>query len=147
GITVTVDPKHKHFFDYVGVDIFKPNYSEMQSNLGVNFDSEEQFLDAANQLRERIGAKYLIVTRGAKGMSIFGEDFEPVNLPTCAREVFDATGAGDTVISVLTLAYAAGKDILSSAEAANHAAGVVCGKHGTAVVTAQEILESYHDRS
>ncbi|MDP3115212.1 MAG: D-glycero-beta-D-manno-heptose-7-phosphate kinase [Candidatus Cloacimonadaceae bacterium] len=146
GIPVAVDPKQKHFFDYLNVDIFKPNYSEMQTNLGTSFDTEEEFLAAAKHLRERIDAKYLIVTRGAKGMSIFGESIEAVHLPTCAREVFDVSGAGDTVISVLAIAYAVLRDILTAAETANHAAGVVCGKQGTAAVSPQEILESYHDR-
>lgn len=146
GIPVAVDPKQRHFFDFQGVDIFKPNYKEMQSNLGQSFDTEEDFFAAATKLRERMQVANLIVTRGARGMSIFEGDAVPVELPTYARDVFDVSGAGDTVISALTLAYVSGADIRLAAEIANHAAGVVCGIKGTASVSREQVLGSYRDQ-
>ena len=141
---VFVDPKFKNFFAYVGVDVFKPNFGELEKNLGAKFQDNESFVAAAKSLRERIAAKYLIVTRGSKGLFIFGADGIK-HLPTFAKDVYDVSGAGDTVISVLCLAYCAGCDISEAATIANHAAGVVCGKYGTAFATAEEIVSSYHD--
>jgi rfaE bifunctional protein kinase chain/domain len=146
GKIISVDPKQRHFFDYVGVDVFKPNYSEMQKNLGVNFDTEDEFFCSAAKLQERINAAVLIVTRGSKGLYIFTDHNPPIHIPTFAKEVYDVSGAGDTVISVLTLAYASGFSIVESATIANHAAGVVCGKRGTATATVSEIYQSYHDQ-
>ena len=140
-VRVSVDPKQKNFFAYQGVDIFKPNYHELQSNLGTSFESEADFEQAAFELRRRLGARHLVVTRGAKGMYLFSEKPNALHLPSSAREVFDVSGAGDTVISALSLAYAAGLDIETAAEYANLAAGVVCGKMGTASTCNSEIQE------
>lgn len=141
-VIVAVDPKQKNFFSYRGVDIFKPNYSELQTNLGRKFESEEDFHQGANEVLERLDCRYLVVTRGAKGMHIFSKDQPMRHLPSYAREVYDVSGAGDTVITALGLAYLAGADILSAATFANHAAGVVCGKLGTAFATPEEILKN-----
>jgi len=144
GIPVSVDPKQKNFFAYEGVDIFKPNYIELQSNLGQKFESEPEFFSAATALLERMGMKHLVVTRGSKGMYIFRKGVQALHLPSLAREVFDVSGAGDTVISALSLAYAAGAEIADAAAFASNAAGVVCGKMGTASASAAEILEYIH---
>jgi D-beta-D-heptose 7-phosphate kinase/D-beta-D-heptose 1-phosphate adenosyltransferase len=144
GIPVSVDPKQKNFFAYEGVDIFKPNYIELQSNLGQKFESEPEFFSAATALLERMGMKHLVVTRGSKGMYIFRRGVQALHLPSLAREVFDVSGAGDTVISALSLAYAAGAEIADAAAFASNAAGVVCGKMGTASASAAEILEYIH---
>lgn len=144
GKLITVDPKQKNFFQYQGVDVFKPNFSEVQKNLGMIFDDEAQFEAQAWSLKERIQCKTLIVTRGEKGLYVFGSDAEVHRIPTFAIEVYDVSGAGDTVISVLTLALVVGCDLISAATIANHAAGIVCGKVGTAVVSTEEILNSYH---
>ncbi|HHV36393.1 MAG TPA: D-glycero-beta-D-manno-heptose-7-phosphate kinase [Candidatus Cloacimonetes bacterium] len=141
-VIVAVDPKQKNFFSYRGVDIFKPNYSELQTNLGRKFESEEDFHQGANEVLERLNCRYLVVTRGSKGMHIFSKDQPMRHLPSYAREVYDVSGAGDTVITALGLAYLAGADILSAATFANHAAGVVCGKLGTAFATPEEILKN-----
>ncbi|MCD8479906.1 MAG: D-glycero-beta-D-manno-heptose-7-phosphate kinase [Candidatus Cloacimonetes bacterium] len=140
-VPVAVDPKQKNFFAYEQVDIFKPNYSELQSNLGVKFESDTEFHAAAFKLLEDMRIKHLVVTRGAKGMFLFTQAQEATHLPSSAREVFDVSGAGDTVISALSLAYAAGADIDSAATLANNAAGVVCGKMGTASTSSEELLE------
>jgi rfaE bifunctional protein kinase chain/domain len=141
-VPVAVDPKQKNFFAYQAVEIFKPNYVEMQSNLGVRFETDAEFLEAAKKLRKKMRLKYLVVTRGSKGMFIVPSKGDIRHLPSYAREVYDVSGAGDTVISVLSLAYAAKADIDVSATLANHAAGVVCGKLGTAVASPKEIMES-----
>lgn len=147
GVPVAVDPKQKHFFCYRGVDIFKPNFKEMQTNLGLAFEDEAAFVKASESLRADMGIKYLVVTRGSQGLYIFAGEKEPRHLPTYAKEVFDVSGAGDTVISAMTLAYACGSGIDLAAQIANHAAGVVCGIKGTASVSPADILQSYNEQS
>ncbi len=146
GIPVAVDPKLKHFQAYAGVDIFKPNYKELQAVSGTVFSSDEAFFQAALALRRELRIKNLIVTRSSLGMYIFSDDAAPRRIPTYAKEVFDPSGAGDTVISALTLALISGADIDLAAELANHAAGVVCGIKGTACVTPAQVLESYREQ-
>lgn len=141
-VIVAIDPKQKNFFNYRGVDIFKPNYIELQNNLGRKFESEEDFYEGANEVLERLDCRYLVVTRGAKGMHIFSKNEPMRHLPSYAREVYDVSGAGDTVITAMGLAYLAGADILGAATFANHAAGVVCGKLGTACAYPEEILKN-----
>ncbi|MDD2210663.1 MAG: D-glycero-beta-D-manno-heptose-7-phosphate kinase [Candidatus Cloacimonetes bacterium] len=140
-VPVAVDPKQKNFFLYRKVDIFKPNFIELQTNLGQRFETDADFTNGAMQILKKLECKHLVVTRGAKGMCIFSADNTTRYIPSCAQEVFDVSGAGDTVISALGLAYAAGEEILSAAEFANIAAGVVCGKMGTASATIEEIVE------
>ncbi len=143
---VAVDPKHKNFFAYTGVYIFKPNLLELQKNLAIQIENEDQFRDAAWNLKQRIKAEHVIITRGNRGLSIFSDNDDYHSIPAFAKEVWDVSGAGDTVISVLALASACGCDIRTAAILANHAAGVVCSKHGTASTTAAEIEASYHDQ-
>jgi len=145
GIPVAVDPKLRHFFNYETVDIFKPNYLELQRSLGRSFEDEDDFLTSASATRAQLGARYLVLTHGSKGMYVFSEDGTR-HLPTVAKDVFDVSGAGDTVISALTLAWISGADIGEAADIANHAAGVVCGKRGTACTTSSEILDSIHEQ-
>lgn len=142
---VCVDPKHKHFFDYRDVTVFKPNFSEMQHNLGILLENDEIFFDQAFLLKAKLRAHALVVTRGAKGLYVFTDTEIPTHIPTFAKEVFDVSGAGDTVISVLCLALASSADLFTAATIANHAAGVVCGKPGTATVSIDEILMSYEN--
>ena len=144
-IPVAVDPKYKNFTSYKDVDIFKPNYKELQNISGKIFETEEEFIQKARDFKMRMNIKNLIVTRGALGMYVFEGRGAPIHLPTCAREVYDVSGAGDTVISVLTLAYISGADIYTAADIANHAAGAVCGIQGTASITIEQLLASYND--
>ncbi len=145
GKMIAVDPKQKNFFNYKKVDVFKPNYGEMQKNLGLIFESEAEFDKQAKLLKDRIKCNNLVVTRGEKGLYIYTDVSKVHQIPTFAREVFDVSGAGDTVISALTLALCEGCDIRMAAIIANHAAGVVCGKIGTAVATIDEIRQSYSE--
>lgn len=144
-IPVAVDPKQKNFGLYTGVDIFKPNFGEMQGYLNQRFNQPEDFILAAQTLQRAMQIKHLVVTRGSEGIYVFGSKGERRHLPSFAREVFDVSGAGDTVISALTLAYLYQSDIFGAALVANHAAAVVVAKHGTATATPAEIRESVHD--
>ncbi len=142
---IAVDPKQKNFFMYKNVDVFKPNYAEMQKNLGLIFETEAEFDKQARLLKEKIKCNNLVITRGEKGLYVYTDGNKVHHIPTFAREVFDVSGAGDTVISALTLALCEGCEISLAAIIANHAAGIVCSKIGTATVTIEEILHSYHD--
>lgn len=141
-IPITVDPKYKNFFEYKNVTVFKPNFLELQKNLGFDIITEDDLQLAAKSIFERINPKYLIVTRGEKGLVIFDQNMQKTHIPTFAREVFDVSGAGDTVISTLTLCLACGCDIIESATIANHAAGAVCSKMGITPATQKDIKKS-----
>ena len=142
---VTVDPKYKNFFSYQNCTVFKPNYLELKKNMNVIIESEEDFHETSFRLLDRINSEYLIVTRGSKGLSIFKKDCDVVNIPTFAKQVFDVSGAGDTVISTLTLCLAAGVPVRDAAIIANHAAGKVCGVVGIAPVYPQDIIDSFKE--
>jgi D-glycero-beta-D-manno-heptose-7-phosphate kinase len=142
---VAVDPKFKNFFAYRNCTIFKPNFAELQKNLGILIESEEQFCEAVAVLEEKINAEFLVITRGEKGLSVFSHEKDMISIPTFAREIYDVSGAGDTVISALTLGLVSDCDVRTAATLANHAAGVVCGKMGTSVAYPQEIIDSMQE--
>lgn len=144
---VAVDPKNKNFGCYHGVEIFKPNHRELEAYLKTNFDSDTEFTQAAMALRKKMNIKHLVVTKGSQGMYLFSDNKTVKHLPSFARDVFDVSGAGDTVISALSLAYLFDADIESAALIANHAAAVAIAKHGTAAVSISEIWENFHDLS
>ncbi|MBI9031053.1 D-glycero-beta-D-manno-heptose-7-phosphate kinase [bacterium] len=146
-IIISVDPKVENFFNYKGVTVFKPNLAELSKNMNKKITNEKDLQSIAWQLFKQIKAQYLVVTLGEKGMLIFEHDRNIFSLPTYAREVFDVSGAGDTVISTLTLALTLTNSILESAIIANHAAGVVCGKQGTSPTNWEEIRESVEEES
>lgn len=146
-VLITVDPKVDNFFTYKGVDVFKPNLIELSKNMNAKINNERDLHNIAWKLFDEIEARYLIVTLGEKGMLIFERDKNIFSLPSYAREVFDVSGAGDTVISTLTLAMTLTDSVLESAIIANHAAGIVCGKQGTSPTSWQEIRESVEQES
>ncbi len=146
-VIIAVDPKVDNFFLYKGVTVFKPNLIELSKNMNTKITNEKDLQAIAWKLFKQIEAKYLIVTLGEKGMLIFENDRNIFSLPTYAREVFDVSGAGDTVISTLTLAMTLTNSVLESAIIANHAAGVVCGKQGTSPTYWEEIRESVEQES
>lgn len=146
-IIITVDPKVENFFTYKGVTVFKPNLAELAKNMNHNITNDQDLQTIAWKLFKEIKARYLVVTLGEKGMLIFEHDKNIFSLPTYAREVFDVSGAGDTVISTLTLALTLTDSVLESAIIANHAAGVVCGKLGTSPTCWSEIRESVEQES
>ncbi|MDA2929375.1 D-glycero-beta-D-manno-heptose-7-phosphate kinase [Acidobacteria bacterium AH-259-O06] len=140
-IFLAVDPKVGDFSIYRQASVITPNKKEAESASGVKIVDELCLIRAGQRLLEMTGARHLLITRGEEGMTLF-EDDKHSHIPTVAREVFDVTGAGDTVIASLTLAVAAGASVWEAATVANHAAGVVVGKLGTAAVTVDEILSS-----
>jgi D-beta-D-heptose 7-phosphate kinase/D-beta-D-heptose 1-phosphate adenosyltransferase len=140
GKTIIVDPKAKDFSRYHGTTILTPNRVELQLACGHDCVADQQIADGARRiLNERI-ADVMIVTRGKDGMSVIDADSPPVHLPAAARQMFDVSGAGDTVVATLSLAVAAGANIIDAAAIANIAAGIVVGKRGTATVTTGEIM-------
>lgn len=141
-IPITVDPKFKNFFEYKNCTVFKPNLLELQKNLGLEITNHQELINAAKALFDRVTPEYLIITRGEKGLIIFDKELNQFEIPTFAREVFDVSGAGDTVISVLTLCLACGCHIQDAAIIANHAAGAVCGKIGIAPASIKDIIHS-----
>jgi D-glycero-beta-D-manno-heptose-7-phosphate kinase len=149
GIPWIVDPKPSHRALYHGATLMTPNTKELTELAGLAAKSDPEVTQAGRQLAEDLGLAGLLVTRSEKGMALFAPDAihrEPWFIPTEAREVFDVSGAGDTVIAVFSAAVAAGGDWKDAAMLANAAAGVVVGKVGTATATPAEILAHYQDQ-
>jgi len=149
GLPWIVDPKPAHRAFYQGATLLTPNAKELAELAGFPAQSDEDVIRAGLRLREEQGLGGLLVTRGEKGMALFPEDFQrkaPWWIPTVAREVFDVSGAGDTVIAVFSAAIAAGAEWQDAAMLANAAAGVVVGKMGTATVTPQELLAGFQEQ-
>ena len=147
GVPVIVDPKLRHFFDCPGATVFKPNRAEVAAALGA-----EDFgggLDEMATLAERVGSAALIVTLGADGVLVFERnDPKVVHIPSMAREVYDVSGAGDTVTAVLAVALAGGASLREAATIANTAAGVAVGQLGARHVSTEDIrLASCIERS
>lgn len=140
GKIVTVDPKPKNAMNYYGATSMTPNRKEAKECLGMERATNME--EVGKELKEKLKLDNLLLTRSEEGMSLFIEN-KIVNIPTFAKEVYDVTGAGDTVISVFTLAAASGVSWYEAAKIANTAAGVVVGKMGTSTVTKDEILEFY----
>jgi D-beta-D-heptose 7-phosphate kinase/D-beta-D-heptose 1-phosphate adenosyltransferase len=113
---------------------------------GTVINSEAALDEAGRRLLHRFDCEYALITRGEEGMSLFNRTGSH-HLPTFAREVFDVTGAGDTVIATLALARAGGATMEEAAELANHAAGIVVGKVGTATVSQSELLSDFEARN
>lgn len=137
---VIVDPKIQNFWAYRGVTLMTPNTKEAGESIGKRLKTQAEIEAAGKVIRRRLGLHALLITRGEQGMSLFEASGAVTHIPTRAQEVFDVTGAGDTVTAVCALALASGLDLHTSLEVANLAAGVVVGKIGTAVVSPQEIL-------
>lgn len=137
---VCLDPKIRNFAHYRSVDVITPNQIEAERASGVEISDESSLITAARRIRELIGCKNVLITRGEHGMSMLDAEGEMTHIPTVAREVYDVTGAGDTVIATLTVALASGATLNEAAIIANHAAGVVVGKVGTATASRDELL-------
>ena len=139
---IAVDPKVGHFDFYKGVSLITPNVAEASSGTGIEINDDKTLIRAGKELMKRLSCKAVLITRGEQGMSLF-EKKKVAHIPTVARKVYDVTGAGDTVISAFTLAYASGANMEEAAVIANHAAGIVVGEVGTAVATPEQVLESF----
>ncbi len=139
---VLVDPKLRNFDSYRPATLVTPNHHEALRLTNLEEDSDDTLTEAARKIRGRLDCDAVLVTRGDRGMMLLEEDLDPVFVATSAREVYDVTGAGDTVIATLAAALAAGASMTEAAMLANQAAGIVVGKLGTATATAEEVLDS-----
>ncbi len=140
-VIVSVDPKVSHFGMYNGVTILTPNVNEASIGSRVEITDQESLLTAGKLLLQRLKCRAVLITRGEQGMSLFEQGGKITHIPTVAQKVFDVTGAGDTVISALTLAMAAGSGTVDAAIISNYAAGIVVGTVGTAVVKPAELKQ------
>jgi len=138
---ITVDPKFDHFFEYKGVTVFNPNRCETENILGVRLDNYKQITKSVKSLYEQLKCKSILITLGENGMALYNGDDELKTIPTRAQKVADVSGAGDTVISTLTLALLSGASLEEAATIANHAAGIVCGEVGIVPITKERLLE------
>ncbi|MDR6583301.1 D-glycero-beta-D-manno-heptose-7-phosphate kinase [Herbaspirillum sp. BH-1] len=138
GKRILVDPKGDDFTPYAGASILTPNKSEMVRIVG-QWKNEEDLTARAQKLRTELDLEALLLTRSEEGMSLY-RDGEVTHFPTMAREVFDVSGAGDTVIGTLAVMLGAGASLVDAVTMANRAGGIVVGKLGTATVTREELL-------
>ena len=141
-----VDPKGNDFSIYQGATLVKPNLLEFEAIVGKCHTTKE-LEEKAKALREQFGWKALLVTRGEDGLILLSDDKPPFSLATAAKEVFDVTGAGDTVVAVLTAVYVTSKRFIDAVEYANQAAGYVVGKLGTASISAERLDAIMFQRS
>ena len=139
---VLIDPKIRNFDSYRPATLVTPNHHEALRIANLEEDSDGELRQAAQMIRGRLACDAVLITRGDRGMMLFEGDREPVHVETSAQEVYDVTGAGDTVIATLAAALAAGATMTEAAVLANHAAGIVVGKLGTATASANEVLDS-----
>ncbi len=140
-IIVSVDPKVSHFGMYRGVTVLTPNANEASIGSDISIGDEDSLLRAGGLLLKRLQCPAVLITRGEQGMSLFEHGSKVTHIPTVARQVFDVTGAGDTVIGTLTLAMAAGASMVDAARISNYAAGIVVGIVGTATVKPDELKQ------
>lgn len=139
---ITVDPKPAYCLAYKGVSVITPNTAEAASSIGIPINDEKTLGIAGKKLLEKLKCDNVLITRGEAGMSLFKRNGKIIHIPTVAREVFDVSGAGDAVISSLTMAMASGANIEEAAHISNYAAGVEVGKLGTAKVTRKEVIDA-----
>ncbi|MEN3013088.1 MAG: D-glycero-beta-D-manno-heptose-7-phosphate kinase [Endomicrobiia bacterium] len=142
-IPICVDPKIEHFMEYKKVTVLTPNLNEATQGMKLTKkpQKEQEIHELGKKILKKLNPDALVITRGPDGMTLF-EKQKIYHIPTRAKEVYDVTGAGDTVISILTLCLAAGSDFVSGCEISNFAAGIVVGKVGTAAVSLKELEES-----
>ena len=137
---VLADPKPCNLALFTDVTCVAPNVHEAAEAAGISINDDASLETAGARLLEKIRCRYVVITRGEHGMSLFGRDGERLHIASVARTVFDVSGAGDTVVAVLGLALAAGAPIQLAMQLANYAAGAVVEKLGTATATAEEIV-------
>lgn len=142
GLPIVADPKIGHFDLYEGLTLITPNTAEASAGSGISIIDSKSIEKAGMSLIEKLKCKAVLITRGEEGMALIEDGGEITYIPTMAKKVFDVTGAGDTVIGVMSLAIATGATMKEAALIANHAAGIVVGKVGTAVVEMDELKRS-----
>jgi len=144
---IMVDPKLKNFFYYKGATVVTPNTKEASEASRVSINNRSSLEKVGRKLLEKLRCDAIVITQGEEGMTVFEPHQKPIPVPTVAKEVFDVTGAGDTVIGTMALALGAGARIIDAANLANYAAGIVVGKRGTATVTPKELMKAIQERS
>lgn len=139
---ITVDPKFNNFFAYKNVTVFKPNRKEAEDILGIKIRSDKDVSFAGNELLRRLNAKNILLTLGEGGIAVFEKGKPEKRMPTKARKVADVSGAGDTVISTLTVALSAGANILEASFLANYAGGIVCEEVGIIPIEIDKLFDT-----
>lgn len=139
-VPIVIDPKGDNYDRYAGATLLTPNRSELREVVG-SWRDEADLVERAQKLRNRLGLKYLLLTRSEEGMTLFSAD-EVFSVAAQAREVFDVSGAGDTVVALMAAALAAGEPVQEAVALANRAGSIVVGKLGTASVTPEELFTS-----
>lgn len=142
---IVVDPKLKHFDYYTGATVITPNTSEASLASGLTITDNESLSRAGNILLNQSNAEAVLITRSEHGMSLFEKSGDITHIPAVAREVYDVTGAGDTVVSTLALSLAAGASLKNAARLANYAGGIVVGIVGTATVQQGQLISAIND--
>lgn len=142
---ITVDPKFNNFFEYEGVTVFKPNRKETEDALGIRINSLEDISSAGWKLQDLLKSKYVLLTLGEDGIALFEKDKPERRIPTKARKVADVSGAGDTVISTLTMALTANANIYDAAYLANYAGGIVCQEVGIVPIDIDNLFNKVAD--
>jgi D-glycero-beta-D-manno-heptose-7-phosphate kinase len=144
-VPICVDPKETRLLSYVGVTVITPNQHEAGFAYGRRIVDEATLAEVGWGLSKKLSCDGVLITRGERGMSLFEKGGGYTHFPTVARDVFDVTGAGDTVVSALALALAAGASLRQAASISNHAAGIVIRELGTATATVSELIKSFED--
>jgi rfaE bifunctional protein kinase chain/domain len=140
-VLITVDPKFNNFFAYKNVTVFKPNRKEAEDVLGMKIKTADDIKTAGEKILGKLNAKYLLLTLGEDGIAVFEKGKLPRQMPTKARKVADVSGAGDTVISTLTMALAAGANIWEASYLANYAGGIVCEEVGIIPIEQKKLFD------
>jgi D-glycero-beta-D-manno-heptose-7-phosphate kinase len=141
-ILVTVDPKFDNFFEYKNVTVFKPNRIETETVLGIRIKNDQDISSAGKNLLHKLNSEYVLLTLGEGGIAVFEKGDKERRMPTKAIKVADVSGAGDTVISTLTIGLAAGADIYEACFLANYAAGIVCGEVGIVPIEKEQLFKT-----
>jgi rfaE bifunctional protein kinase chain/domain len=139
---VAVDPQVRHFMSYEGLTLMTPNKKEASEGIGMAINTERELEEVGREILERLRLDYLLITLGKDGIALFKPNERMKRVPTAARNVYDVTGAGDTVISALTLALVGGASIEEASVIANYAAGIVVGYVGTAICSKAELINT-----
>ena len=141
-VLITVDPKFNNFFEFRNVTVFKPNRKEAEDVLGIKMKDSKDITFAGKKILETLNAKNVLLTLGAEGIAVFEKDKPEKRMPTKAQKVADVSGAGDTVISTLTMALAAKADIIESSYLSNYAAGIVCEEVGIIPIELDKLFDT-----
>lgn len=139
---ITVDPKFNNFYEYRNVTVFKPNRKEAEDILGMKIKTDSDISFAGNTLLKKLNAKNILLTLGEGGIAVFEKGKPEKRMPTKARKVADVSGAGDTVISTLTVALAAGANIYEASYLANYAGGIVCEEVGIIPIEINKLFDT-----